>query len=464
MKSCMPDYPTGVIEGFYGKPWTNSERFLLFDWLHTCGLNTYIYAPKDDLKHRAAWRELYSASESKTISSLIRASKQRGICFCYAIAPGLDMRFSADSDHAALRNKLAQVVKMGCRSFALLFDDIPARLAPHDRKRFGSQASAQAATANGIYEWLDRHATGSRLFFCPTIYCGAMAHPNVAQSDYLRDLGNKLHPSIKVFWTGPDIVSGEISVDSIRELRSVLRRRPVLWDNLYANDYDMRRLHTGPYAGRPPALKTETDGILLNPNCQFHANFVPVHSFASWLRAPTSTNLQPAWNRAIRTWLAQFQIRQPHKISFQALHLFCDFLYLPTGPGPGATQYLDDLQILLRTPPGHWTGQYERFKRSSRLVLSLFESLLHIENRDLLHSLYAHAWELKERVLLLQTWANWRKTNPAPTERFTPAEFSPALLKRSTCAELDRLIEKILTRPQQERVRKVNSRRSSSAF
>ncbi len=27
-------------------------------------MNTYIYAPKDDLKHRAEWRDLYSTEES----------------------------------------------------------------------------------------------------------------------------------------------------------------------------------------------------------------------------------------------------------------------------------------------------------------------------------------------------------------------------------------------------------------
>jgi len=32
------------------------------------GLNTYLYAPKDDLKHRAIWRELYSASEAETLA------------------------------------------------------------------------------------------------------------------------------------------------------------------------------------------------------------------------------------------------------------------------------------------------------------------------------------------------------------------------------------------------------------
>ena len=47
----------GVIEGFYGQPWTGAERIQLFTWMATWGLNTYFYAPKDDLKHRALWRE-----------------------------------------------------------------------------------------------------------------------------------------------------------------------------------------------------------------------------------------------------------------------------------------------------------------------------------------------------------------------------------------------------------------------
>src|SRR5882762_9841033 len=49
----------GVIEGFYGQPWTPAERFELFDRMASWGLNTYVYAPKDDFNHRAVWREHY---------------------------------------------------------------------------------------------------------------------------------------------------------------------------------------------------------------------------------------------------------------------------------------------------------------------------------------------------------------------------------------------------------------------
>src|SRR5947199_4425949 len=89
-----PDFLSGVIEGFYGQPWSQAERFELFDWMSDWGLNTYLYAPKDDLKHRAIWRKLYSASEAKKIGKIIQRSQTRNIRFIYALSPGLDIRYS----------------------------------------------------------------------------------------------------------------------------------------------------------------------------------------------------------------------------------------------------------------------------------------------------------------------------------------------------------------------------------
>lgn len=49
----------GVVEGFYGKPWDAEQRRELLQWEQQWQLNAYLYAPKDDRKHRAAWRVLY---------------------------------------------------------------------------------------------------------------------------------------------------------------------------------------------------------------------------------------------------------------------------------------------------------------------------------------------------------------------------------------------------------------------
>jgi len=54
-----PQFLSGVIEGFYGPPWTPAERHQLWDWMVRSGLNTYFYGPKDDLHQRAIWRQSY---------------------------------------------------------------------------------------------------------------------------------------------------------------------------------------------------------------------------------------------------------------------------------------------------------------------------------------------------------------------------------------------------------------------
>ena len=74
---------------------------------------------------------------------------------------------------------------------------------------------------------------------------------------YLATIGRELLPEIDVFWTGPEIISREITVAHVRELQDILRRKPLIWDNLHANDYDGRRFYCGPYAGRPPELRTK---------------------------------------------------------------------------------------------------------------------------------------------------------------------------------------------------------------
>src|SRR6266487_3570323 len=114
----------GVVEGFYGCPWSKAQRRQLFSWMQSWGLNTYLYAPKDDLKHRAFWRELYDEPQARELAALIRDCQRHDLNFIYALAPGLDVDYASEKDAAALQQKAAQLLDLGCRQFALLFDDI----------------------------------------------------------------------------------------------------------------------------------------------------------------------------------------------------------------------------------------------------------------------------------------------------------------------------------------------------
>ncbi|XP_016127652.1 protein O-GlcNAcase isoform X1 [Sinocyclocheilus grahami] len=273
---------TGVVEGFYGRPWTMEQRKELFRRQQKWGLNTYLYAPKDDYKHRMFWREMYSVEEAEQLTTLISAAKEHGVEFIYAISPGLDITFSNQKEVSTLKRKLDQVSHFGCKSFALLFDDIDHNMCPADKEVFSSFAHAQVSITNEIFQYLGEPEI---FLFCPTEYCGTFCYPNVSQSPYLHTIGEKLLPGIEVLWTGPKVVSKDISVESIEEVTKILRRAPVIWDNIHANDYDQKRLFLGPYKGRSTELIPRLKGVLTNPNCEFESNFVAIHTLATWYKS-----------------------------------------------------------------------------------------------------------------------------------------------------------------------------------
>ena len=163
-------FRTGVIEGFYGRPWTQAQRHRMLDWLQAAGLDTYLYAPKDDLRHRTRWRLPYPAGERERFGELARAARRRGVRVVYGLGPGLDVEHGSDADFRAIIRKLSVLRDSGIRDFVLLFDDIAPRLNAADRRRFGNEAAAQAWLTNRVAAWLRETDRDAWLAFCPTPY------------------------------------------------------------------------------------------------------------------------------------------------------------------------------------------------------------------------------------------------------------------------------------------------------
>uniref|UniRef100_A0A663NDB4 GH84 domain-containing protein n=1 Tax=Athene cunicularia TaxID=194338 RepID=A0A663NDB4_ATHCN len=269
---------------------TSGDPLSLLHRLKHQGLNCYMYAPKDELKHRLLWREPYTEHEAGThMRSLIEAAQEQGVEFVFAISGSLPP-FSLLPRGASSLCPCLQVAAMGCHSFALLFDDIDPCMCQADRDVFPSLAQAQASVANEVYQELGQPSV---FLFCPTEYCSSLCSPSPRQSCYLLTIGQELLPGIGIIWTGPKVVSQELSAVLLEEVEGVLRRPPVIWDNLYANDYDCRRVFLGPYTGRAPGLVPRLRGLLLNPNCELQANFIPIHTLGSWFRSELGSGAHP---------------------------------------------------------------------------------------------------------------------------------------------------------------------------
>lgn len=438
-KRLEPGFLAGVIEGFYGPPWSEDERRWLFALMPALGFNTYLYAPKDDLKHRTTWREPYDASEAEAMRRLIGDCTGLGVSFVYGISPGLSIRYSSETDRSYLQARLAQMASLGCRHFALLFDDIPDAMEPGDLTRWGSLAAAQAHVANGVFRDLRTKDPEANLFFCPTPYCGRMAERGLGGVGYLESLGSSLAQEIHVFWTGPEIISEQIEPDNLSEVNAALGRKVTIWDNLHANDYDGRRFFCGPYDGRPPELRSYTRGIFLNPNCEFPLNHVSFHTFGQWLAETGKWGSRASYLRAIKAWAPHFDVLGT-QLTEEDMVLFGDCYYLPHRLGDKAAGLYAEVRALLATPVSEWNEQDAREVRERAAGLQrTCAALSDLRDRKLFYALHRRTWELREELDLLVRFIDAGLADPAAQCK---SDFHlPGTYRGGIAAMLQRLLD-----------------------
>lgn len=433
------EFLAGVIEGFYGAPWSPAERLELLDWMSRWGLNCYLYAPKDDLKHRALWRERYTPSEATALGELIQACQRHGVRFVYGLSPGLDIRYSRESELHHLQDRLDQMLSLGCQDFALLFDDLPDTLGAEDQQRWGSFAAAQCHVTNNLLRWTRQRAPAGRFLFCPTPYCGRMAQRGHGGKGYLDTIGSQLCPDIDVFWTGPEIISRDIPVTHVQDVHRLLRRRPLIWDNLHANDYDGRRFYCGPYAGRPPELREAVAGLLANPNNEFPLNYVPLRTLAQFVHGEGSWEARTAYLSALEEWLPRFAtVGQP--LTLEDLTLLGDCHYLPHEEGPEAEAIYDAARRMLGREDPDRAERMAFFQRRAAQLRDVCARLSELHDRPLFHAMSRRTWELREELDLLLGWV---RLQGEPREERTPCRSDfhlPGTYRGGLVARLQRLL------------------------
>jgi hypothetical protein len=277
--------PVGVIEGFYGPPWTWEQRAEVAAWCAERGMRDYVYAPKDDPKHRHDWRAPYDASE---LAGFERFAAEGALALGFAISPGLSIDADSAEDRTALAAKVDQVVAVGAGSVVLALDDIP----------FGGGPQGEAHAR--LTTWLREHLDGrASLSLVPTEYVGTRSTP------HLDALAAGVPDDVPIGWTGRAVVNDSITVaDAHARAEALGGRPPLLWDNYPVNDAVMGdRLFMGPLRGREAGLLDACSGYLANPMEHARASTLPLASIAALLRGDDP---EAAWadTAADLGWLA----------------------------------------------------------------------------------------------------------------------------------------------------------------
>lgn len=300
------DYPLfaerGYIEGFYGNPWKNENRKMMIELLSFYGMNTHYYAPKDDPYHRDKWEELYPEKELSGLSQLLKICGENFVDFYYCIAPGLSMKYSSEEDFGKLACKVNQLYSVGIRNFGLLVDDIPENLYfEQDKSTFDGEAvNAHIYLCNKFYDYLKNLSADCRLTVCPLQYHGS------GDEYYISKLGKGLSGGIKIFWTGKNICSQELTVREAVIFENSTNRKPLYWDNFPVNDAEMyNEMHIGYIDGREKDLYRYSEGIISNTMEYCLSSRIPLLTVCDYLWNPVAHNGFESWHKACEIVLAE---------------------------------------------------------------------------------------------------------------------------------------------------------------
>ena len=292
-EAVIKDEPTmsvrGSIEGFYGTPWSHEDRLNQIEFYGDQKLNTYIYAPKDDVYHRNKWRDPYPETEMKRMKDLIGTSKKNKVDFVFSLSPGIDIRFDGaegEADYQALVKKCQSLYDMGVRSFAIFFDDIENK----DGKK-------QAELLNRFNkEFIQAKGDIKPLITVPTEYDSNVMGLANSVNKYTKDFAATLDKSIKVLWTGSAVVPEGIDVANAQRVKEVYGDRMGIWWNYPCTDYIKEKLALGPIYGLDKGLEKEVDFLVMNP--MEHAELSKIS---------LATGADYAWNTAAYDYEKSFE-------------------------------------------------------------------------------------------------------------------------------------------------------------
>lgn len=258
----------GIIEGFYGKPWSWDARAETVTYLAPYGYRFYLYAPKFDPYLRRRWQEAHPDNLVERLRTLAAHCRKSGVRFGVGLTPYELFNHFDDVSREALGRKLEFFDDLGIEDLAILFDDM--------RGDVPDLAKNQVE----IVEWAAARTKASRVIMCPSYYSDDPILDRVfgiRPENYVAELGKSLDAEIEIFWTGEEVISRQFSPGHLDRVTEELGRKPFLWDNYPVNDGQRmsQYLHIRGFTGRPAPNSSRIAAHGVNPALQPTLNRIP---------------------------------------------------------------------------------------------------------------------------------------------------------------------------------------------
>lgn len=280
----------GIIEGFYGKPYSSEVRKDLLRFMMRNKMNCYVYGPKSDVYHSGKWTEAYPTelTEAQRKSGFVTqqdlreftdVAHQTKVSVVWAIHPGDDL-LNDNGVVEKIMGKFAKMHTLGFRQFAVFADDVNR---PENQNDMNLTASRIADIQRSIESRWNTNSTSPTdivkpLRFTPQIYCRNYAASQWQFNQFFKALSS-IPKDVTIYYTGGGVWSVPNNYD-LNTVQYQFGRNVIWWWNYPCNDngsgpseiypLDMRsNFFDMPNVDNNARLETEltasNQGILCNP-------------------------------------------------------------------------------------------------------------------------------------------------------------------------------------------------------
>lgn len=313
----------GVIEGYYGVPYSAEVTKDLFRFMARYKMNTYMYGAKSDPYHSQFWADPYPTSITpqqlrigyltqdmlREITDVSHATK---VNFIWAIHPGTAFT-DANNDKVLdqIIQKFSDMHRLGVRQFGVFVDDVGV---PDDDATLKLGANRLTQLQSLIDErWnhplAEPKDTVKPLHFVPQLYAFSWVKEDQAER-FFKSLST-VPEKVRIYITGRNVWSVPNSEDLLK-VQQWLGHETSWWWNYPCNDNDVTKLfpmdtytnfHDEKHVWNDARLEPELRGthtLISNPMQQGEASKIALFSIADY-----------AWNNKafdnLRSWKAALE-------------------------------------------------------------------------------------------------------------------------------------------------------------
>ena len=235
----------GLVEGYYGYPYTIAVKKDLMRFMMRYKMNTYLYGAKSDPYHSQYWKQPYPTTltdeqvkngwlSQDMVREISSVSAETKVNFIWAIHPGNDFTGSS-TVIGDIMGKFEKMYSLGVRQFAVFVDDVSV---PGDAETHKLNANRLTQLQREIEAKWNAEGTAAAdtvkpVHFVPQVYASSFVNADVRRSFF--NALSTVPANVTIYTTGWGVWTVPNSND-LKVVKDDLGRNVAWWWNYPCND------------------------------------------------------------------------------------------------------------------------------------------------------------------------------------------------------------------------------------